>query len=191
MNEIFDDIPILNMAYSEYDCGNSSYMLKYDGVTADAYKELYQNLLGCGFSLFQENSIRNNLFATFIKNKAVYIWYCESERVLRLTAEKALPEINQKIDLTGRGKTAFFMFEVDHSLIDCGMCLIIRTRQNRFFVIDSAHMYSVNDDIRIIEFLKKVSGEEKPTVEGWFFSHAHEDHIDKFLDILKYHQLKI
>ena len=43
-------------------------------------------------------------------------------------------------------------------------------------------MYSVNDDKRIIEFLKKQTGGRKPVVSGWFFSHAHDDHICKLTD---------
>ena len=42
------------------------------------------------------------------------------------------------------------------------MCYIVRCCDGSFFVIDSAHMYSVNDDIRIIEFLRKLNGGAKP-----------------------------
>ena len=52
-------------------------------------------------------------------------------------------------------------------------------------------MYSVNDDVRIIEFLKKMNGGKKPVVAGWFLSHGHDDHVSKLNDILDYHKDEI
>ena len=71
------------------------------------------------------------------------------------------------------------------------MCYFVRCGDGSYFVIDSAHTYSVNDDIRICEFLKKINGGKKPVVSGWFFSHAHDDHICKFLDVIDYHKDEI
>jgi hypothetical protein len=48
---------------------------------------------------------------------------------------------------------------------------------------------SINDDIRIFDFLRSKTPEHLPVVvSGWFFSHGHVDHIGKFMDILKYNK---
>lgn len=83
------------------------------------------------------------------------------------------------------GKTTLYQFEVDHRNIDCGMCYIIQCEDGSFFVIDSAHMNSVMDHIRIHDFMKKLTpAGEKIRIAGWFFSHAHQDHIVKFMDFI-------
>lgn len=82
-----------------------------------------------------------------------------------------------------------WQLEIDHSLIDCGMCYIFQCSDFSFFVIDSAHDYSVNDDIRIYEFMReRTPSDIKVRVAGWFISHGHIDHFGKFLDILRYNK---
>ncbi len=84
------------------------------------------------------------------------------------------------------GKTTLYQFEVDHRNIDCGMCYIIQCEDGSFFVIDSAHMNSVMDHIRIHEFLRERTPKgEKIRIAGWFLSHAHQDHIFKFMDFIR------
>ena len=84
------------------------------------------------------------------------------------------------------GKTVLYQFENDYREIDCGMFYAIRCRDGSFFLIDSAHQDSYRDHIRIHDFLKSLVPEgEKIRIAGWFFSHAHQDHIVKFMDFLK------
>lgn len=81
--------------------------------------------------------------------------------------------------------TKLFQFEVDYRNIDCGMFYAIQCPDNSFFLIDSAHQDSAKDHIRIHDFLKSLIPEgEKILIRGWFLSHAHQDHIVKFMDFL-------
>lgn len=87
----------------------------------------------------------------------------------------------------GECPVRFWQFEIDHSLIDCGMCYIFQLSDYSFFLIDSAHQYSIHDDTRILSFLRERTPAGRPVViRGWFFSHGHDDHIAKFLDVLQY-----
>lgn len=61
-----------------------------------------------------------------------------------------------------------------------GMGYILRSRTGKLLVIDGGH---ATDADLIIDMLKKLSGEEVPVVDGWFFTHIHADHVDAFLNI--------
>ena len=182
----FNSIPLPTRAPDgEYDCGRGSYMLLWSDSSPDEFERLCGDITASGFKLFDRTDIEGSIHCTFAGKPVLHAWYCPSERALRLTADPYTSLYNTAPERFERkyGNT-LWQFEVDHSLIDCGMCYIVRCCDGSFFVIDSAHMYSVNDDIRIIEFLRKLNGGEKPTVAGWFFSHGHEDHVAKFSDIL-------
>ncbi|MBQ2774567.1 MAG: hypothetical protein IJF40_01595 [Clostridia bacterium] len=191
MNKIFNRIPLPELQpCGEYDCGRNSFMLKYDSTEKVDFDNTCTLLERAGFTLVSNLSLEQNQHRTYSSDITVHIYFCESEKTMRIIAD---PNTNryQTVPAIRSGDTTLWQFEVDHSLIDCGMCYIIRCGNGSFFVIDSPHIYSVNDDIRICEFLKKLNGGKKPVVEGWFFSHSHVDHVAKFLDILLYHKDEI
>lgn len=187
MYDIFKGIPLpqLNI-YSEYNCGDGAYMVSYS-CDAQDYYDFCKTLEKEGLKLYQQNDIEGNLFRVYCKGVSLYIHYSAFEKLMRITAEDKPAAYNTEPVITDKHPVNLWQFEVDHSLIDCGMCYIVRCDDGSFFVVDSAHYFSVHDDVRIINFLKKISGEEKPRVAGWFLTHAHDDHICKFTDILRYH----
>ncbi len=193
MNNIFKNIPVIKKETSgRYDCSKGCEMIVFDNCTKSDYEMQCSLLENAGFLLCDEHNIKENYHKTYRKTVTAHIYYCESENKLRLIADpNRTPYCTEPDNRGGMEKTTLWQFEVDHTLIDCGMCYVVRCRDGSFFVIDSAHMYSVNDDIRIIEFLKKLNGGKKPVVAGWFFSHCHEDHVAKFLDIVEYHRNEI
>lgn len=191
MNKIFNCIENLNNDYSlEYDCGDGSFMLFYADKKSADFEQLKHNIESSGFSLYDFSIIESCQYFVYIKeNITVTVSFCSNQ--IRLICDPCKIEYQTKPIKVGKFTTSLWQYEVDHSLIDCGMCYIIRCDDGSFCVIDSAHQYSVNDDHRIVTFLKKVSCEEKPRVSAWFFTHAHEDHIGKFVDIARYHMNKI
>ncbi len=192
MNEIFGALPVPGGSFdSEYDCGDGAFMRVYRDTDAAAFTDYCSEIEKAGFSLFDSNDIEGNLHNTYLGAVTLHTYFSAFEKTIRVIADKKPVSYEKKPVKNGSCSPVLWQFEVDHSLIDCGMCYIVRCCDGSFFVIDSAHFYSVNDDIRLIEFLKKVSGEEKPRVSGWFFSHGHEDHIAKFNDVLKYHSKEL
>ena len=175
----------------KYDCGDDTYMFVVADTDAVRFEELCREAEKAGFNLIDSSDIDSNLSRTYRKDYLLHIYYNPAERKIRIIIDNLTDEYSVNPIKSGNTPSVLWQFEVDHSLIDCGMCYIMRCDDGSFFIIDTPHWYSVNDDIRIIEFLKKVSGEEKPRIAGWFFSHAHEDHIGKFNDLITYHYDKI
>ena len=193
MNKIFCNIPLPEAAPAfEYYSGRDSYMLAYPNCTKADFDAECDAIEKSGCALFDSFDVKDNFHKTYRSDKMIHVYYCESEKTMRIIADKTTAYYNTKPEPCARiCPTTFWQFEVDHALIDCGMCYIVRCCDGSFFVVDSAHMYSVNDDIRIIEFLKKINGGKKPVVAGWYLSHAHEDHIAKFLDVIEFHKNEI
>ncbi len=170
-----------------YDCGKGAEMLLFNDCTRAEFDLQCDFIERSGASLYSCNEVKENRFKTYLSDKTIHVYHCENEQKMRIVADPNKNLFNKSPEHCPiTHQTTLWQFEVDHSLIDCGMCYIVRCCDGSFFIIDSAHMYSVNDDKRIVEFLTKINGGKKPVVAGWFFSHAHEDHVAKFLDIVEY-----
>ncbi len=193
MAEFFHGIELVKQPmFDKYDCGKGCEMLLFKDCTKADFELQCKLAENAGCRLYDCFELKNNIFKTYISQKLIHIYYCESENVLRIIADPNTNLFQKNPDCRkGNFPVTLWQFEVDHSLIDCGMCYIVRCRDGSFFVIDSAHMYSVNDDIRIIEFLRKMNGGRKPVVAGWFLSHGHDDHVSKLNDIIDYHKDEI
>lgn len=193
MNKIFNNIPLPEAAPAfEYYSGRDAYILAYPDCTKADFDAECDAIEKSGIALFDSFDVKDNFHKTYRSDKMIHVYYCESEKTMRIVADATTGYYNTKPEPCAKiCPTTLWQFEVDHALIDCGMCYIVRCCDGSFFVVDSAHMYSVNDDIRIIEFLKKINGGRKPVVAGWYLSHAHEDHIAKFLDVIEFHKNEI
>lgn len=190
MENALNKIPALPQGgEAPYDCNNGVWLFLFREKAKEDMDSYVADAVNMGYSVFDETSFGENYYTTLIKDGfCLHIYFTACDSSLRIIAdgftdlyETKMPQVEEMC------KTTIWQFEVDHTLIDCGMCYIIRCCDNSFFVIDSAHPYSINDDERIYNFLRKLTpAGEKIRVAGWFFSHAHEDHVGKFCDILRY-----
>lgn len=80
--------------------------------------------------------------------------------------------------------TTLTQLELDHRNIDCGMSYVFHLEDGRFFIIDGGY-FTPGEADRLYEFLLQKSGGEKPVIAGWFFSHAHQDHIGAFIEFTR------
>lgn len=187
----FDEFPVFSNAagYEEYDCGDNVSMRIYSDISEKDFFEYKKELENSGYVVSQRHDIAGNIHFTLKRSGVtVQFYYNPCSSSVRIIADKYTadvmiqePVVKQVCD------TELYQFETDHSLIDCGMCYIIRCADNSFFIIDSAHFYSIHDNDRIHDFLRSMTPEnEKIRIAGWFFSHGHEDHVCKAKDYILY-----
>ncbi len=190
MQDVLTKIPTLpENGESPYDCNNGVWLFLFRDKTKADMDSYVDSAVKMGYTVFDDTSFGENYYTTLTKDGfCLHVYFTSADSSLRIIADGFTDLYDCKMpQVIERCPTTLWQFEVDHSLIDCGMCYIIRCCDNSFFVIDSAHPYSINDDERIYRFLRKLTPSgEKVRVAGWFFSHAHEDHVGKFCDILKY-----
>ncbi len=189
VNQICNEILSI-MPQDQYDCGNNNQMSLYSEVSLSMYAKLTSELLSYGFCHIQNNSLdylRSTTLYSANGNYNLILVFDEISSELRIIKDSYSSSLRTIPEEAGNTAIRLWQFEIDHSLIDCGMCYIIQCSDYSFFIVDSAHTYSVNDDIRIFNFLRSKTPESLPViVSGWFLTHGHVDHIAKFLDILKY-----
>ena len=173
-----------------YESATDCDLALFENSSKSDYEDKCTLIENNGFDLINENAVSDNYFK-FYKNDSLFIGvgFFSNDSTIRLVVDKKLelPIFNPCDSLKNVSETTLWQFEVDHRLIDCGMCYIIRTCTGAFFIIDSAHTYSVNDCERIHDFLReKTPDGEKIHIAGWFISHGHEDHTAQFMNYLKF-----
>lgn len=186
---VFSLLPPLPGVYAgPFDCREGCYLRIYEPADAALLQTFCAALTAAGFALLQRRELSGNLFAAFGGPARVNLLYTPSDAALRLTAaETEGTPCLQPTACVGDAGTVFYAFENDHTLIDCGMCLMIRCPDHSFFLVDSGHYFQMNDNDRIYRFMRERTPEGKPvTVCGWLITHAHTDHISKLIDFLKY-----
>lgn len=191
MSDLIKKIPLPQSAeYLFYPSGDGCELALFNDVTYEDFEAYADNLIENAFKLINENKIENNYFKFFKNDRlTVSFGFYECDKTMRVVVDSNinLPQFKPCNNIVKREKTTLWQFEVDHSLIDCGMCYIFRTVTGAFFIIDSAHTYSVNDCERIHKFLRERTPEnEKIRIAGWFFSHGHEDHIAQFINYFNF-----
>ena len=188
MQALFDSIPLpcSNAAHMEYPCGDGAQMLLYtdfDAAKTDTYLEA---LLAAGFSLIDRHTIPGSFFAT-LRKESLTLVINQFGSELRLIADPFTAAYRLSDSCERTAQTTIWQHEVDHTLIDCGMCFIVRCCDGSFFLIDSGHYFQVNDNDRIHRFLReRTPTGEKIRIAGWYLTHAHSDHVAKFSDFLRY-----
>ncbi len=178
---------LFNTEANCYNSGKNSQILFYNNVEKDSF---YQIISKYKDNKLFENIIENNEFFFCIED-GIFLSFgyysCDNSVRISLDGKTDLPQF-EKEDYTDKGETTLWQFEVDHTLIDCGMCYILRSCDGSFFVIDSAHTYSIKDCDRIYDFLRERTPEgQKVRIKGWFLSHGHEDHIAQFMNYVRYY----
>ncbi len=175
---------------NKYNCGNNTQLeLFYDKNAVD-YNEMLSHIRNDGYVTVQTSEIDNFLSTTLKKdNVQKIITYDITAEEIRCITDSFSAALNTEYKKAGKCPVRMWQFEVDHTLIDCGMCYIFQCTDYSFIIIDSAHFYSLNDDVRLYELLRKETPSELPVViSGWYLSHGHADHICKCLDFILYNK---
>ena len=80
-------------------------------------------------------------------------------------------------------KTTLFQLELDYRNINCGMSYVIQMRNGEFFLIDGGY-FTDGEEERLYRFLSARAPDGDIRIAGWFFSHAHQDHIGNFINFI-------
>ncbi len=169
-------------------CGDGCLQAVYYNASYDEYNRYISKLVESEFSVLQQHELCGNYFTALKESCQVNVLYTPCDSSVRVTVdEKATNLPFMPSIFSERGKTTFYCFENDHTLIDCGMCLMVQCPDNSFFVIDSGHYFQPNDNDRIHRFMReRTPAGERIVINGWLITHSHTDHISKLMDFLRY-----
>lgn len=85
--------------------------------------------------------------------------------------------------------TTFYQLKLDQSIVDCGMSYVFHLASGHFFLIDGGY-FTPGEAEHLLDFLKQKCG-GRPVIDGWFFSHAHQDHVGVFINMMEQHRDEI
>lgn len=173
-------------AAADYSCGDGARMLLLPGTQEADARAYVRTLVTAGFAQADEDAAPGSYCALLRREGlTVSVNYFDGET--RLIADPFTAETLPDDPCARTAQTTLWQHEVDHTLIDCGMCFIIRCCDGSFFLVDSGHYFQVNDNDRIHRFLRsRTPAGEKIRIAGWYLTHAHSDHVCKFSDFLHY-----
>lgn len=85
--------------------------------------------------------------------------------------------------------STLYQLELDQTSVNCGMSYVIHLPDGRFLLIDGGY-FTPGEDDRLFEFLTARS-KGVPVIAGWFFSHAHQDHVGNFIQFIRKYRHRV
>ncbi len=206
--------PIYNAGPGLYNDQNSSndsdsQMVIISSVKGASFKSYVKTLENAGYTESFSNEAGRNYYHSFQKEgKSFYIYYTASMKQARIIYDRSSNVLLSELEsVNTSGKNAeFYQYAIDYTkgtgqtsgrdkwAIDCGMCYIVKLPDNSVIMIDGGHeRQTSNSAMEALDaFLHDITATPengKVRIAGWFFSHAHGDHVflaHRFLEL--YHE---
>jgi len=170
-------------------CGDERFYVQ--NTNEEECRAYAETLREFGFSLYDVNEMtagenyvkRVNLAYTFTSDERyVFLFWDASLHTTFVvsTPPTALPSTEKPIARSDEKKCIFSQM----GLAAGGMSYVLKLSDGSFLVIDGGKPYDADVE-SLYYFLKNESGNEKPRIAMWFFTHAHTDHIGLAVKFLK------
>lgn len=161
-------------------------------ITETNEAEYYAYLEACrdhGFRIIFENET-SAIRAAELTNGLVriYVYIIKAAGEVRIVEERVGVSVADFGYVSEEKKTAeivqYALYydennDVTDRTVNCGMLYIVKLADNSLFVMDGGHRYQCTEEAvdGIWNFMKKITGEEKPRIAAWYITHAHGDHM--------------
>ncbi len=186
-----------------------SKMLVVSNTSQATFTSYIDELQECGLTQISVTNTDDNVYYTLkSKNHLYYLYYTISKSQVRFIQDKSSRTLLSELDAEkqGTGSTEFYLYSLDYThgegqtnktdywKIDCGTLLIIKLKDNSLFLVDAGHERQSSDAALegLMNFMYQITGQEEGStinIRGWFYSHAHGDHVYMTYPLLeKYHQ---
>lgn len=174
-----------------------SKMVIINSTSEATFTAYIQSLLSNGFTQISTNRIDNNIFYALTNvNKLYYLYFTGSTNQVRIIQDNSTKTMLSELDASvqGTGKTEFYLYSLDYThgegqtsktdywKIDCGATLVVKLKDNSLFIVDAGHQRQSSNAAMegFLNFMYNITGQQAGStldIRGWFFSHAHGDHV--------------
>lgn len=170
------------------------------------FQEYVSELKGAGANGYLErNQGKDQFFAFAQHDKYYHVSYYAKRSELRVVEDIATTPVTEfGYSELGNQKTVFYQYglyydpqnDVTDKTVNCGMLYIIRLSDNSLFMVDGGFIFQCTDEMMaaLWQFLLRITNTpENGTIHiaGWYFTHAHDDHIDGCTKLLNRHHDQI
>ena len=173
-------------AYVElWDLEESAEMLLFKAETEAGYLNYQVDLENAGFSLYAENDIVGNRYATWITEELnVTTMYFPALKSVRILAEKAgeLPGLAADNVYVDSGvENVMVQVGMDHDGISkIAMCYLFRLCDGSFVIVDSGYKEEACVEAIYETLMSLAPDPDNIVIASWFITHPHGDHVGGF-----------
>ena len=200
---------------------NAGAMLADDrnGMTEeDSKMQVISNVVECDFDAYvdalKNKGIKGDLehklgfdkfFAFTYEGNYYHVSYIAKRGEIRVVEDKSSTSINEfGYNEIGKEKTTIYQYalyydpenHVTDKTVNCGMLYIVKLSDNSLFMIDGGHIRQWNEEAieGLWQFLLKITNTKEDgtiRISGWYFTHAHDDHLNGCTKLLNRHYKQI
>ncbi|MBQ0084364.1 MAG: MBL fold metallo-hydrolase, partial [Clostridiales bacterium] len=208
-------------ASNVYNCGGgldlendpSSYMQIINDTSREQFDNYITTLSKNGYKEISNNCSINNLYVQYYNsqnNRLVYAYYIDSLKQANIIEDTTSIPKNEFEYFSSDDEVNIYQYAmmynrngngdfVGDSYPNCGMFYIIKSADNRLFLIDGGDKKQATDKAtkELYKFLHEITGkqeDEKIDIACWFLTHAHQDHysfVDKLINLFPPEKLNI
>ncbi len=169
-------------------------------TTQSAFEQYVDALLADGFRCVWENRIEQNIFLALARDgRRIHASYYPAENTARFIDDS----LSDPIECFGGGTSAgvrpvlcqfalHYGPMIPHVTADCGMLYFLKLPDNSIFLIDGGEIGQATDAAcgEVMRLMRSLTGTpegEKIRIAAWLCTHAHDDHMDLFSKLLRFH----
>ena len=201
-DELFEVGGGLNGGFGPEDEARSRMHL-VNGTTAEAFLAYCGELARAGFRPGFSRDAAHGLYREFVGDgRIVYAYFMRRTGQARIIDDRASlsaadfgaddprDEVRGDSELMQFG--LFYGDPLRGRVSTCGMLYVVRGRNNELFLVDGGERAQSTDDafdelmLRLRELTGTQEGEPM-TIACWFCTHAHDDHMDLFINLMRRH----
>ncbi|MBR6709633.1 MAG: MBL fold metallo-hydrolase [Clostridia bacterium] len=171
-----------------YHAGDNNQLFLIGDTTPEAYAAYRKALESAGFTLYAENEIKENRFATYVNDTHVinagYYAYEKAARVILepRTVLPGLPEDNKYEKIVSPSLTMIGLEhdETEEKKFQNGMSFVFQLSDGSYIIIDGGFNRS-RDSAELYQYLRSNAPDpDNVTIAAWIMTHAHGDHTGCF-----------
>lgn len=202
--ELFDELFTLGGGlYDGFENSPEDHSLMHliNNTSAGAFLAYCGELAGAGFRPGFSRSEEHGLYREFIGDgRIVYAYFTARTGQARVILDRSgIPLADFEADVSAeevRSDSELMQFglfygdPVKGQVSTCGMLYVIRLHNNKLFLVDGGEgaqctNAAFEELMRRLRELTQTSDGERITVACWFCTHAHNDHMDFFINFMK------
>ena len=178
-------------------------LLVFTETTPDAYSAYLQKIASSGYTLYAENEITDNRFATYINDTySINAGYYAYETSTRVTIEKrdateALPPRAEDNSYESKVQPSVAQFGLAYpgsdgvTIVNNGQGHAFQLSDGSFLVVDGGCKREI-DAKQIYEFMHANAPDPNNiTIAAWIFTHGHGDHTGAYEMFTKHYASKV
>ena len=182
------------------DAGYGNLQVMFTETTLDAYNAYCAKLENAGYTLYMENSIKDNVHKAYTCDKGMlYVYYVPNEKAVRIVScpegKYNLPKNPTLESVPAYEKittSSITQMALNYAAGNFGLCHIITLEDGSFIVYDGGGNNAL-DCARLYDTLNSLNKRKdgKIVIAGWFLTHEHWDHYTNFANFCKTYSNKV